>query len=292
MRGSGLDAIPYPVRLVGRKAISALTMETASRIPATPPAAESSRLSVINWRTMRARLDPMARRMAISFCRAAARAVSKLARFAQAMSKHERRHADENQQRLLIRATQTRVALRTRHNLQPHAQEVGLVERRRVAERGHRHFRFDDLVKQRLQPGLGLRDGFTGLEASENVDPALAAIPHVGETRAHAGSHGHGHEHLRRETRLGSIEARLRHADDGQRIVVHQDAPPNDGRIARKSRLPICVAQNRIGMFARAQIVLRREEPSGGAVDSEQAGNSCPRPVLRLQLRSARRSSA
>lgn len=67
--------------------MSVLTMETASRIPATPPAAESSRLSVINWRTMRARLDPMARRMAISFCRAAARAVSKLARFAQAMSK-------------------------------------------------------------------------------------------------------------------------------------------------------------------------------------------------------------
>ena len=182
----------------------------------------------------------------------------------------ERRHADENQQRLLIRATETRVALRTRHNFQPHAQEVGLVERRRVAERGHGHFRFDDLVKQRLQPRLGLRDGFTGLEASEDVDPALAAIPHVGEPRAHAGRHGHGHEHLRRETRLGSIEARLRHADDGQRKVVRQDAPPNDGRIARKSRLPICVAEHRVGMFARAQIVLRREEPSGGAVDSEQ----------------------
>lgn len=107
-------------------------------------------------------------------------------------------------------------------------------------------------MKQRLQPRLGLRDGFTRLEASEKVDPALAAIPHVGEPRAHAGRHGHWHEHLRRETRLGSIEARLRHANDGQRKVIHQDASPNDGRLARKSRLPICVAQNRIGMFTRA----------------------------------------
>ena len=42
--------------------------------------------SVSNWRTRRARLAPMARRIAISRCRAAERARSRLATFAQAMS--------------------------------------------------------------------------------------------------------------------------------------------------------------------------------------------------------------
>ena len=49
----------------------------------SPPKAASTRLSVINWRTNRARSAPMERRIAISRVRAAPRARMSPARFAQ-----------------------------------------------------------------------------------------------------------------------------------------------------------------------------------------------------------------
>ena len=52
-----------------------------------PPVIASSTLSVSNWRTRRARPAPSAVRIAISFCRAADLANSKLATFAQAISR-------------------------------------------------------------------------------------------------------------------------------------------------------------------------------------------------------------
>ncbi len=51
-----------------------------------PPASDSSRLSNNVWRMMRPRLAPSASRTPISFCRAAARAISRLATLAQAIS--------------------------------------------------------------------------------------------------------------------------------------------------------------------------------------------------------------
>src|ERR1035441_5102740 len=68
------------------KATSSCTPYTASRLPSNPPAMESIRLSVRNCRTMRARPAPSARRTPISFCRAVARASSRFATLAQAMT--------------------------------------------------------------------------------------------------------------------------------------------------------------------------------------------------------------
>ena len=53
---------------------------------AMPPMADSSTLSVSSWRTMRPRPAPMAERMAISRERPVARASSRLATLAQAIS--------------------------------------------------------------------------------------------------------------------------------------------------------------------------------------------------------------
>ena len=72
---------------VGRNPISAPSMSTARTTPSAPPAADKTRLSTSNCRISRARLAPSASRTAISFCRADARAISRLARLEQAISK-------------------------------------------------------------------------------------------------------------------------------------------------------------------------------------------------------------
>ena len=61
----------------------------ADREAARPPGrprSESTRLSTSNWRTNWPRDAPIDRRTAISFCRANARAISRLATLAQAIS--------------------------------------------------------------------------------------------------------------------------------------------------------------------------------------------------------------
>jgi hypothetical protein len=65
---------------------SALTASEASTSPAAPPITESTTLSVSSWRTSRPLPAPNATRTATSRSRAAARASSRLATFAQAMS--------------------------------------------------------------------------------------------------------------------------------------------------------------------------------------------------------------
>ena len=61
-------------------------MDTASKIPAAPPVNESSMLSTRSCRTSCPRDAPSDNRTAISFCRANARAISKFATLAQAIS--------------------------------------------------------------------------------------------------------------------------------------------------------------------------------------------------------------
>ena len=71
---------------VGRKFSRARSIHTASARPAAPPASDSVRLSTNNCETMRERLAPRARRTAISFCRAVARAISRFATLAHAIN--------------------------------------------------------------------------------------------------------------------------------------------------------------------------------------------------------------
>ena len=61
-------------------------VHTANRIPIVPPAAARTRLSTSNWRTSWLCEAPTDSRTAISFCRATARAINRLATFAQAIS--------------------------------------------------------------------------------------------------------------------------------------------------------------------------------------------------------------
>ena len=65
---------------------STLTASSAINSPTKPPMSASSTLSVSSCRAIRSRLAPTAARIAISFCRTAARAISRLATLAQAIN--------------------------------------------------------------------------------------------------------------------------------------------------------------------------------------------------------------
>ena len=67
--------------------MSSASAHCASATPAAAPRIASRKLSVSSWRINRPRPDPIERRTANSFCRAAPRASSKFARLAQAISK-------------------------------------------------------------------------------------------------------------------------------------------------------------------------------------------------------------
>ena len=85
-RQSGVVLINSGEPSDGTKATSTRVSATATARPRTPPMSESSTLSTSSWRTSCPREAPSDSRTAISRCRAKARAISRLATLAQAMS--------------------------------------------------------------------------------------------------------------------------------------------------------------------------------------------------------------
>ena len=67
--------------------VSSESAHAATINPAAPPTHDRTTLSTTSWRMTRARLAPSAIRSAISFCRSTARASSRLATLAQAISR-------------------------------------------------------------------------------------------------------------------------------------------------------------------------------------------------------------
>jgi len=85
-RQSGAVSSWSSLPVFDRKRTSRLLPQTANSKPPAAPNTESSRLSDISWRMTRRRAAPIAMRMEISRWRAAARASSRLAILAQAIS--------------------------------------------------------------------------------------------------------------------------------------------------------------------------------------------------------------
>ena len=86
MRKSGSGLMSRGLLSLGMSAINPRVMMTARMMPAAPPASDSTRLSIRSWRISCPREAPIESRTAISFCRAKARAISRFATLAQAMS--------------------------------------------------------------------------------------------------------------------------------------------------------------------------------------------------------------
>ena len=86
-RKSGCGSSESGTGVAGKSEIKTSPSQYASTIPPIPPIEASKRLSVSNWRITRPRPAPSARRIAISRCRVVARASSRFATLAHAISK-------------------------------------------------------------------------------------------------------------------------------------------------------------------------------------------------------------
>ncbi len=80
------SSVVTPLSCSGIKFLSTLKLQLASTSPSAPPASDSIKFSVSNWRMMRPRPAPRAVRTAISRLRPVARASSRFAMLAQAIS--------------------------------------------------------------------------------------------------------------------------------------------------------------------------------------------------------------
>ena len=130
--------------------------------PRTPPAAESTRLSVSNWRINRARPAPSALRTASSRRRPAPRASSRLATLAQRDQQHERRRR-QTARAAPVRTSPTRLLL-----IGHHARGFALHWCRRARARA----RCDRASNSRV----GLLDGDTAAEPRDRLEVVDLAI--------------------------------------------------------------------------------------------------------------------
>ena len=101
IRQSGVAESARGVVPSGMKLMSAWVIAVARSKPASPPPTESKRLSTSNWRTIRERLAPIDRRIAISFLPGPGSRDQKTGEIGACDQKHRAHHAHQHDQRLL-----------------------------------------------------------------------------------------------------------------------------------------------------------------------------------------------
>lgn len=129
---------------------------------------------------------------------------------------------------------------------------------------------FEDGAVEGLQGGLRGGDGEAGLEASEGLDPAGAAvgegIPTWGEQRLHED----GYADLRGAGGIKADEAGGRDADDRHGIAVDGDFGADDLRVGGEAGDPIVVAEDDDGVALVDLVVfLGIEDAARGGLHTE-----------------------
>ena len=227
-----------------------------------PPNAASRHASVSSCRTSCARLAPIERRIAISPARAAERASSRFAMFAQAMTSTSAVTPKSSVSGAC--ASPPRRALPS---------SPGIEHQLAFAEPGLRRLAHPPLQGQldvcedrpigHVQRGRRLFHGHTGLEAGEQVDPV--ASPVVEGARAPRGDRARlkllaerdRHEHERPHADRRALEAPRRDADHCEDASVDRDGLAEHARVETVPRLPVAVAQDRHRLAADRSIVAR-----------------------------------
>jgi len=208
---------------------------------------------------MRKRPAPMASRMAISFCLAAARDQQ-----ARDIGARDQQHAagqgHQHPQRRRQHFPDARLALRARQGLDHVPQELRPHFGGRIVEGRFLHLRLQHAVEIRLQRRLRLPARYAGFQTSEYVHPASAAVVEVErlvEQRHELRPHHQRNEDLAGGAQIDSLEALLRHADDCEVMPIHSQRLPDNRGVAGEARLPVAVAQHRHRMAAGNAIVVR-----------------------------------
>ena len=201
---------------------------------------------------------------------------------------HAADDAQQQPQRLGELLPDRRSALRRRQQVDAALQELLARVRRRLAERRLQNLLFEDAVEVRLKRRPGLFDGDARLQPAEHVHPAAPPVLHVVPVRRHLRLHQHRHAHARDVADVHAVEAGLRHADDGERVVVDGDRLPDDPRIGAESRAPVVVAQHGDRAAASLAIVVRCDDASHRGADAEhlevRAGDELARHTLGLAV--------
>ena len=268
MRQSGSARISSGVSSDGISPSSPRVIQRASRRPRAPPAIESIRLSIRSCRISCPREAPSDSRTAISRWRAKARAISRFATLAQAIS-----------------STSPTMHISTSSG----GGEV--VPERRVADRGRldAHLALAGTARARM-PTSSLRSRsvisycricvnrpcsgacadsavWPGLSRAKTCTQRVRRSAHLEPVplRHDHGLHQQGHAQVRGAW-AGSMpgETRCRHPHDRHRVVVDEDFLADHRRVARKSPLPVVVAEHDHRVAAVDLVVLLGVEDAPG----------------------------
>ena len=94
-------------------------------------------------------------------------------------------------------------------------------------------------MKVWLEGCLGLLRLDARLHPAEDLQPPATAVIEIVPLRRHLRFHHHRHAHARRVSDIDAIEARLRHPDNREWIVVHDDRCSDDTGVGAKARSPV-----------------------------------------------------
>ena len=257
--------------LSGLEATSARRPANPIAAPTAPPISASSTPSVRNCRSSRQRPAPSADRIANSFCRDSARASSRLARLAHAISSTN-----------ATAPCSTNSAVRmppTRSSCSPSSRMPvpGLARHVRVA------IELTPLLQHALDVCVGLRHADAVFQPADEVQEVSAAVARIG------GVERQGQPDLR--LRVVDVVPRRHDADDARRRAVDGDHAPDDRFVAAERGAPDFARQHR-HVFRAGQRVGPRELPAADRGDPEhghqlgrdQRGVDAPRLIRRAEV--------
>ena len=245
----------------GRSACRPGRAHSASSRPTAPPSAPSTVLSTSSCRTRRPRLAPSDRRMAISCRRAAARASSRLATLAHAMS-----------------STRPTITMSSPPALTKFWRKAGLMvawaSGTSVTLRPRLSFGYSCARAAAIafMLAFGLRQRHPGFQPPGHLEQQRPArFPVVAhEPAGRLAVHRERHPQLRPADGIGAAERLRRDADDDEGAAVEGERLSNDGRITAEAALPQAMSEHGHGGGPGSRLLVGQEPAPGGHRRAEQ----------------------
>ena len=251
----------------------------ASGRPASAPSTHSARLSTSSWRTRWRRPAPIASRTAISFCRDQARASSRLATLAQAISTTRPTMPASTSSGVFSRCCSSGRPCPPGRNTSFFATNV--VQELLRAARQLARLALERLPVDDGQRGLGLGDRDARLAPRHHLEPHRAPVAEAVPGRRHLRLHHERHEDVVRAADLGAVEPRRRDADDRQRHAVHVHRAAEDARVAAEPALPVAVADHHDRVRAGRAVVVGRQHAGPPPLRPRAPRSTCRRRASR-----------
>jgi hypothetical protein len=110
---------------------------------------------------------------------------------------------------------------------------------------------------------------FAVSQPPEDADPSVETIVQRVKSGRDLQLHHHRHEHLYGLPDFYPLEARLRDADDRERMPVDDRRAPHDRRIGAEARRPERVAEHGNRMATLQPIVSRRQQTTNGGLNAQ-----------------------